>query len=388
MRRNSRVLQIFVPVGLALLFTQAAFGADILVPRFELLTRGYPDGGSLLLATRADIDLAVEGGYKFGGGVGFSISDPVLEDSRTAPITTPSDVDRRLERYLALEYAEATVRSVFDTPLSVTYFVGTTDTFGSGDDFPRLFGSGIFSTHYRGALYAYGDPSSPATIYDGLYEVAGTGIELATAPLSEAVALSAYTYQDLRFDPGVYSSDVRARFNTERLKAELFAGATYPAAEAGLYRGGAMVFFDTGTAGEFFAQLGLPRWDPWSEPSVNLDDLYFLFEPRVRLNLFSVILTLFWRPEFHNQLPTGDTGALDSNIRFQLGDYERTRVRGGVETGLRYRPENDDQLEVDASPFISVTTAGVVWDFLLRATLYPFEYENSFEGYLGIRSAF
>lgn len=383
MKRNVRPVQFFLLVGLALLSAHTAFGADILVPRFELLTRGYPEGGSLLLATRADIDLAVEGGYKFGGGIGFSISDPVLEDSRDVPIIAPSDVERRLERYPALEYAEATVRSVFDTPLSVTYFVGTTDTFGSGDDFPELFGTGLFATHYRGALYSYG-----STIYEGLYRVSGTGFELATAPLADTVAVSAYTYQDLRFDPGVYSSDLRARFNTERLKAELFGGATYPTSEAGLYRGGAMVFFDTGTAGEFFAQLGLPRYDPWNDPAVTLDDFYFLFEPRVRLNLFSVILTLFWRPEYHNQLATGDTGALDSNIRFQLGDYEQTRVRGGLETGLHYRPEASEQLEVDASPFISVTTAGVVWDFLVRATLYPFEYENSFEGYLGIRSAF
>jgi hypothetical protein len=63
-------------------------------------------------------------------------------------------------------------------------------------------------------------------------------------------------------------------------------------------------------------------------------------------------------------------------------------VRGGIETGLHYRPEADDQLEVDTSPFVSVTTAGVVWEFLIRATLYPFEYEESFEGYLGIRTAF
>ena len=108
----------------------------------------------------------------------------------------------------------------------------------------------------------------------------------------------------------------------------------------------------------------------------------------MRLDLFSVILTLFWRPEYYNQAPTAETGALDTNIRFQLGDYERTVVRGGVETGLHYRPENSEQLEVDASPFISVTTAGVVWDFMVRATVYPYEYENSFEGYLGIRTAF
>ncbi|NBF40149.1 MAG: hypothetical protein GVY14_07005 [Spirochaetes bacterium] len=383
MNRKARLIQFGFLLVFVVISSQSVRGADILVPRFELLTRGYPSGGSLLLATRADIDLAVEGGYKFGGGVGFSISDPVLEDSRDTGLASPADVEAELERYLALTYAEATVRSLFDAPLSMTYFVGTTDTFASGDDFPELFGTGQFATFYRGALYSY-----DSTIYDGLYEVAGTGVEFATDPLGDAVALSAYTYQDLRFEPGVYSSDVRARFNTRQVKAELFAGATYPIAEGGLYRGGVMAFFDTGTAGQFFAQLGLPQWDPWSGDQITLDDFYFLFEPRVKLDLFSVILTLFWRPEYYNHALTGDTGALDSNIRFQIGDYQKTRVRGGIETGLHYRPEADENLEVDASPFISVTTAGVVWDFMIRATLYPYEYEESFEGYLGIRTAF
>lgn len=383
MKRKAHLVQFVAVLALTLLAAPAVRGADILVPRFDLLTRGYPSRGTLLLETRADIDLVVEGGYKFGGGVGFSVRDPILEDSRDPTIATPADVEQSLQRYLALEYAEATVRSVFESPVSLTYFVGTTDTFGSGADFPATFGTAPFATHYSGPLYAYG-----TTSYEGLYEVSGTGLEIGTDPLGDAVTLSAYTYQDLRFDPGVYSSDVRARFNSPFLKAELFGGATYPQAEGGIYRGGVMAFFDTGTAGQFFAQFGLPRWDPWGDDPVTLDDFYFLFEPRVRLNLFSVILTLFWRPEYYNQIQTLDTGALDSNIRFQIGDYDQTRVRGGIETGLHYRPEATDQLEVDASPFISVTTSGVVWDFLVRATLYPYEYENSFEGYLGIRTAF
>ena len=377
-------------VALATLPVLAAHAADVLVPRFELLTRGYPEDGSFLLATRSDIELSVEGGYKFGGGLGFSISDPRLEDAGGTTVTIPGtgtdatvDLDSVLDRYLALEYAEATVRNVLDSPVSMTYFVGTTDTFGSGREFPELFGSRTFETHYRGALYAYG-----GTVYDGLYQVAGTGMEISTAPLRDTVALSAYTYQDLRYEPGTYSSDIRARLNTGSIKAEAFAGATYPIAEGGLYRGGLMAFFDTGTAGEFFTQFGLPRWDPWRGKPVSLDDFYFLFEPRVRLDMFSVILTLFWHPEYYNQVLTTEKGTFDTNLRFQVGDYENTRVRGGIETGLHYRPEADDQLEVDTSPFVSVTTAGVVWEFLIRATLYPFEYEESFEGYLGIRTAF
>ncbi|MFP4375340.1 MAG: hypothetical protein ACLFPO_13495 [Spirochaetaceae bacterium] len=383
MNRKARLAQLTFLLIFAFGSSQSVRGADIVVPRFDLLTRGYPSEGSLLLATRADIDLAVEGGHKFGGAVGFSITDPVFEDGSDDPPASPADVEAELQRYLALTYVEATARSLFDSPVSMTYFVGTTDTFGSGDDFPRLFGTGRFGTFYRGALYSYG-----STIYDGLYEVSGTGVKLASAPLGDTVALSAYTYQDLRFEPGVYSSDVRARFNTPQVKAELFAGATYPIAEGGLYRGGVMAFFDTGAAGQFFAQLGLPRWDPWADDPITLDDLYFLFEPRVTLDLFSVILTLFWRPEYYNHLPTTDTGVLDSNIRFQLGDYAETRVRGGIETGLHYRPEAAENLEIDASPFISVTTGGVVWDFMLRATVYPYEYDESFEGYLGIRTAF
>ncbi|MFO8065649.1 MAG: hypothetical protein ACQETQ_05195 [Spirochaetota bacterium] len=382
-RNNRRTHTAFFAVLLFFLTTSAAGAADLVVPKFELLTLGYPSDGSLLLATRADIDVRVEGGYKYGGGLGLSIQDPIVEDSRNTEILTAADTERALDRYLALEYAEATVKRLFNSPLSLTYFVGTTDTFASGDDFPRLFGTKQFATHYRGPLYAY-----EGTIYEGLYEVAGTGAKLATEPIGDTLAFSTYTYQDLRFEPGTYSSDARVQLNSDHIKAELFAGATYPQAEAGLYRGGMMAFFDTGTVGEFFTQFGLPRYDPLSDDDITLDDFYFLFEPRVRLNLFSVTLTLFWHPVYHNHVTTGETGTLDSNLRFQFGDYEQTRVRGGLETGLHYRPETDEQLEVDTAPFISVTTAGVVWDFLVRATVYPFEYADSFEGYLGIRTAF
>lgn len=382
-KRNVGLLQICAVLFLTAFVPSMVHAADVVVPRFELLTRGYPADGSLFLSTRADVDIAVEGGYKFGGGLGFSIEDPALEDRESAPPATPQEVERTLDRYLALEYAEATIKSIADGPLNLTYFIGATETFGSGEDFPDLFGTAPFSSHYRGPLYAYG-----GTIYRGLYEVSGTGLGISTTPINDFAAFSVHTYQDLRFEPGVYSSDARAAFNTRRLKAEVSAGATYPAAEGGLYRGAVMAFFDTGTAGELFAQAALPRWDPWSGDPLTLDDFYFLFEPRVRLDIFSAILTLFWRPSYYDHLPTGEDGALDANLRFQLGDYEQTRVRGGIETGLHYRPESDQQIDVDTSPFISVTTGGVVWDFLVRTTVYPYEYEDSFEGYLGIRTAF
>ena len=46
-----------------------AFGTDITIPSIEIATRIYGAGGQLVVDTDTQMDIVVEGGYKFGGKV-------------------------------------------------------------------------------------------------------------------------------------------------------------------------------------------------------------------------------------------------------------------------------------------------------------------------------
>jgi len=367
------------------LFTASfAFSANVVVPTFDLITRGYMSGGSFVLATRADMDLKIEGGYKFGGQLKFGFLQENLEDQTTLPASyDPQAVDNNISRALLFKTASVTMREVMNSTLDLTYFTGEMDALGTGEDFMRYFGTEPFATRYRGYRYFNG-----GVLYDGIYRVYGTGIELAAPQIASWLYMSGYVYQDQNIRPGVYSADYRLLFNLDRIKAETFVGATVPRADYGEYRAGLMMFFDTGAGGQFYTQIGIPRWTPGPSGTIALEDFYFLFEPRLTFNAFSAILTLFWHPAYYIHDPTSEDGALDMNMQFLLGDPYASPVRGGLDSGLRYRPTSSQQIEVTTSPFISLTSSGVIWDISLDVRVFPFDLQDSFQGFVGIKTEF
>ncbi len=236
-----------------------AFPANIVVPKMDLITRGAMDGGAFTLQTFGDLTLEVLGGYKFGGSLAFSLNNTNLENFSTTSLP------------LGFLSASIIIRDLFSVPLSLTYFVGQNDTFCSGDGF-ALFGAQPIMTAYRGFMYF---PTGP--VYDGIYQVQGTGARFEFVPKIESFSMDFYVYEDTRSQfpgitvpgdppiissPGTFSSDLRFLLNYAAIKVEGFLGGTLTSSSLDYYFRGGLLFYATNNNVEFLGQIGVPKWDP------------------------------------------------------------------------------------------------------------------------------
>ncbi len=372
-------------IGVLALLATPLFAANINLPTFQLLTRGRLVNGLFPLDTRARIELALTGGYKVGGELVLALSDDNLGHQLELSDTYDSDeVLVAVGSTLLLELAQVRLRNPFELPLEVRYFVGTPMLMLNGDVFPEVFGTEPIASAVRGVLYF-----PDGVQYDGIHAVSGTGFALATSGAFERAILSASVYQDQVLGAGIYSADLCAALNWPAVKLEAFAGASFPVADYGAYRGGILLFYDTGETGEFLTQVGVTRWAPVTDGALNIDDFFFLFEPRVHLGAMSILLTLFWHPEYYQQAETGERGSTDIITKFVVGNALESTVSGGLETGLTLRPVSGaQQFTAAVSPFVRVNAAGVVWDLKTRIKLFPFAWDDIVEVYLGIRTQF
>lgn len=370
---------------LLLLLPGALFGANVTIPTFQLLTRGILEGGQFSLETTGLIEIAFGGGYKFGGQLSLSLDETNLEQAATLGDTyDPDEIEALLNRSLRFRSASVVVRDTFGLPFDTTYFIGEVHRILNGDVFPTQFGSDIIASQFRGLLYF-----PTGVVYDGMHAIDGTGIAFSSAALSQNIFLQAAIYQDAYLGAGRYSADLRAAFNTPGFKAEAFLGASFPAAAYGIYRGGVLLFYNTGQGGEFLTQIGIPRWAPVTDGALNIDDFYFLVEPRVHIGFMSIVLTLFWHPEYYLQEATNERGATDIIVKFIAGNVQENIVSGGLENGITLRTEGaDDTLRVSVTPFVSVNASGVIWDLKTNVKVLPFAMDDLLDVYVGIRTEF
>jgi hypothetical protein len=392
----------------------AVGAAEIAVPLMELATTGvvaedWEGKDRFILGTHATAEVAVVGGYKFGGTLRFSFAADDLERAlsysagRDEPLpdgatVTADEYNYLLDRMnnssaLSFELAKVDIRDPFGLPVEFSYFVGEAASFCSGDDFSARFGTASIASDFRGlAYFPTGIGGDPSYQYDGIHGVTGTGVSIALTSLNSVVPIF-YAYQDSAFGLdglGRYSFDARLLANGERVKFEAFAGATAPYGASGLYRGGLLAHFSTGTGPEFMAQIGVPRWDP--EEEFQIDNLYFLFEPRVDFGFLAIVMTLFYHPAWYLQRETGESGVSDVNLKLLIGDLRKSSIEGGIETtlGVRGKDEDtDDTFRLAVGPFFGAVTEGVRWDFKVR--IHPIDYDepiHMFETFLGVRTAF
>jgi hypothetical protein len=381
----------------------SAFGAGLSVPDFRILTNGRVNNGALVLSSRVYTDLLIEGGAKFSASfkLGFQTDD--LESYLNAlatPITATTISDEAIailndRTGLMFRSAAITLNGAFGTSLETTVFVGRLDPFASGDDFPLLFGTTDFATRLRGYMYyPDGIGNDQTRYYNGLHEAYGTGLRLSLP--GERLKPYLYFYQDAWIGPGNYSVDARLLLNTENIKLEGFAGASsYPGTDLGVYRGGFLFFFDTGNVGAFYAQIGVPRWDP-TQP-FGMDMLFFMFEPRVDFGAGTLTLSLFFHPAWYLQKETKESGALDMRVDFSLGKLAVSGLQAGVEALLSYDPNDandptaNSALVVEIAPYFNSIRDGVRWDLKLGIRALPFPEEawyGIFRPSIGITTAF
>jgi hypothetical protein len=402
---------LVLPISLLLVPAFLSFSAELTVPSLEMASTGTIQNGTFSLSSIAQADIALSGGYKYGGLLRLAFSSRDLEKAlgygRTSlePATgnpTQEEYNALLDRFnnlaaLQFKLAQVTARKPFDLPLEMSYFIGFSDTFCSGEDFPQLFGSVPITTEFKGFSYfPQGIGGNPAYQYNGIHQAIGTGLHLSLLPWKHVVPML-YLYQDSAFinestgipESGRYSGDLRLLVNSDYVKFEAFAGATAPYGDYGIYRGGLLAYFTTGTGADFLAQVGIPGWEAGT--ALKVDNLYFLFEPRLSIGLFALHITLFYHPVRYLQLLNPDErGATDINAKLLIGDILKYRLQGGLESTVNLRSgASNNTLDLRISPFLSVVTEGIRWDVKLR--IDPFKYTKPLEmadTFIGVRTAY
>ncbi|MBU0926427.1 MAG: hypothetical protein KKA67_01645 [Spirochaetes bacterium] len=380
----------------------SAFGADLSIPYIGLLTNGRLNAaGAFELSTRVGIDMLIEGGAKFDAWFKLGFRTAAVEEYlRAAESLTSVPADATLADLaesasnleaatgLSLRTVAIQVKGLFGTPLEMATFVGHLDTFCSGSDFTTLFGASDFATKFRGYMYyPDGIGGDPSRRYDGLHEAYGTGLRF-SYPL-ESIRPYLYAYQDSWLGAGYYSLDARALVDADNVKLEAFAGASFPVSAVGVYRAGLLFYFDTGAIGDFYAQIGIPRWDPTE--AFRMDMLYFMFEPRVDFGPGELVLSLFFHPAYYLQRATSESGAMEFRFDIGFGAITEGSFRSGVEAELSYNPNLDtNTLTMDAAPYLQTIRNGVRWDIRLAIRAFPFPdpWYGMFMPTVGISTAF
>lgn len=365
--------------------------ADLVVESLQLVTHGDYDSSSdqFIAGTQLYYQLDIRGGDKFSGLLRFQSLNGDIESSLpTSAYATVAALSPQFET------AAVTAKGTFGLPLDATYFVGYLDAFCAGDDFVSLFGTAPFATTLRGPMvYPNGIYGNPNRYYNGIHAVNGTGFRLATSPrLSSNLISYLYVYQDSDIGVGSWSSDLRGLLNYEHVKLEVFAGATTTSgASDGIYRGGLMFFAAPGDVGEFFAQIGVPHFDPLT--GFSIDDVYFLFEPRMNFGIANLALTVFYHPTWYRQQETNEKDALDAALNLRFGKLAQDGAQGGLEGMLEFRGDSSSStapLTVIASPYYSAIAGGIEWDFKLSLQLLPVpsKWYGIFEPFVGLKTSF
>jgi hypothetical protein len=384
--------RLFCILLVALTGTAVLPAADFSIPELELITRGNWNGSSVVLTTRGRSEFLVSGGYKFGGSLffGFESGDlsysgdqPPDRDDYAGDSAYIADLSDYLgnNTYLQFQGAQIVYRELLPNT-DLTYFTGRSDRFASGELFLDYFGAAPLATRFQGYLYF------PENEYRGIHTVNGTGVELSSSFGSEWNRTSLYFYQDGYLGTGRYSADLDFAADLGDLKVESFVGGSFPVGSYGLYRGGLLFHYRPSDRGEFFAQLGVPYWKP--PDRLSIDNLYFLFEPRVHFDPLSILLTLFWHPQYYLMESTGDLGSADIHLNFMLGDPTRNPLTGGLETNFNLDTTSSfaQDFEIVTTPYLSAVTSGVIWNFMVNVQLVPFSLPDMVEGVIGVKAEF
>jgi hypothetical protein len=345
-----------------------AHAANVSVPRLELVSVGSTQTGRFVISTSGDVQVRLEGGAKFGAQVGFGVQSSAIETGVGAEV-------------LELLSAAATLRDLFDSPLELSWFVGRSDAFAFGDSFARIFGTQSAEPRLSGFRYFQRE-----TPFEGIHRIDGTGLSLRLPLIESGLDAYAYVYQDAVLGPGVFSADLRPIMQLGDLLLEPFVGASFPFGTAGLYRGGLLLFYDTGEGGAFLVSAGLPYFLP-PVTDFGLTDFFLLFEPRVRLGPLGIVLTVFRYPEFYLFEPVADAGLLDINLALELGRPE-SEIRAGVESRLKIEEETGGEVSLTLSPFLKPFAGGVLWDVRANLTLIPLDIQTLFGLSISIETEF
>ncbi len=147
------------------------------------------------------------------------------------------------------------------------------------------------------------------------------------------------------------------------------------------------MYYDTGSGGQFFTEIGIPRWDPVNQ-ALNLDLFYLLFEPRLDFGSFAIIPTLFWHPAYYEDQPTNQVSTSNVNVLFRFGNPNVDPTTGGFETELDYSTVGSSQISTYVSPYLRVVASGIIWRMKVNLKVFPFSTSDLVEAFFGVQTQF
>ena len=394
---------------LVLLFSVQA--AELTVPRFEMVTLGRTLNGDFSLASSVSLDLSLSGGYKYALALGFSFNSSDLAKTlayrnfRFQPFTDPvmaddlNDLTDQIndmlnnQGTLSFRMVRASISDLFKIPLELSFFIGEGDDFCSGDEYTTRFGYDPIGTEYKGLFYfPSGINGDINRRYNGIYGVRGTGLSLAFTKWNNFIPMIYFyeSYSPFAFLAGtagkpMFSGDFRFLLNYDSFKLEGFTGLSYM--DSLIVRGGLLAHFYAGRAVEFLIQAGLSGWD--LEQKLNIDNFFFLMEPRFRFGIFGINLTIFYHPVIYNNLPTpAEQGKADINLNF-FAQIPGLDMRAGIEGNMSMKVDKMDDFTLFVAPYATFFTGGLLWDVKLRVNFLGKKIpQEMFEIFIGVKSSF
>ena len=387
----------------------SAAAAEFTLPRLEMASRGRMNDGEFVVSSSLSADIALSGGYKYAFLLGFSLEAQDLtralahRNFKVDFLDTGASVDPEEynvladklnnQAYLGFRVARATIRDIFGLPLEFSYFIGEGDNFCTGDDFSSRFGIYPVGTDFRGFFhFPEGIGGVQTRQYNGIHGVRGTGFSFTLTKWDNIVPMF-YLYNNILYNSNVfqensfYSGDLRLLYHHGWLSIEGFTGVSFDSAMASSLRWGLMLHIAPGNGAEFFAQAGIPGWTTGEK--INIDNWYFLMEPRLRLGNFGLAATFFYRPvEYIHVYTEEEKGKADINIKFQFGNPD-SGFTGGFETGGELTVVDPNDFVYHISPFVSYFSGGIRWDAKIRIKPLNFDAPGEiFEFFIGVRTAF
>ena len=345
--------------------------AEITVPRLEMATLGKFEGGELNITPEISADLALNGGYKYNITLGFGL-----------------DAGNILQIF-NFRTARASARSLFELPLDFTYFIGEGDDYCTGEEFSTRFGYDPIGTDFKGFFYFPRDIR-----YNGIHGARGTGFSLSLTRWNMVIPMI-YLYGNtpalINYAGGLnetlYSGDLRFLFDFQKTRMEAFSGVSFNTDKDVTIRGGILAHFASGNNVEFLLQGGIPGWTLGNQ--LNIDNFFFLMEPRIYFGSFGLFFTFFYHPVIYldktNDLERGKAD-LNTKFFFQKPNSEFT---AGLESTMGMKIDRMEDFSLFITPFAGFISGGLRWEAKLRINILemnpPLE---MFELFFGVRTSF
>lgn len=376
------------------------------------------------MITDSEMDILIEGGYKFGGRISFGFDGFLTlpgEYIPPPPLPPPLPSSGTISMPLSFKAAELMVRDIGGIGLDFSYFIGESSYLCYGDDFNEYFGTTMLeSTYTPPPIINLAAPFSFIE-YRGIHRINGTGVKLTYVPDEAIFGLEYFLYQDHNFkisesygvnggttiilnssidylDTGWYGTDLRLFLNFENIKIEAFGGGSIDSGSGtGYFRFGSLFFASAGPF-DFLLEAGIPWLDPLAIGGLEM--WFILFETRIAAGPITITPTVFAHPAtyMHNYTAT-ETNVIDFSLDIAVNNPRKDFISFGLETtwSTSYLLfSSTPGWVLYGSPYITLATPGVSWEIKARSTVWDstmasFDFGNyltSIQGVVSIRAVF